>query len=186
MSAFGIDICGVELADVEPLPEVGHRIVVGCDALDLPAEQRAGVEVILLLDVIEHIADPQFFLQGIMGCFPALHTVLVTVPARMELWSNYDEYFGHFRRYDIEMLHQLGDGLGIDAHDCKYFFHLPYLPARLMSVLGIKRGVRILPPLSSMQIALHRYISVLMQLANRCIPSRLKGSSALAVYHINS
>jgi hypothetical protein len=46
---------------------------------------------ILLRDVVEHIEDAGTFLRDLLRAFPNARHVLIAVPARMELWSNYDE-----------------------------------------------------------------------------------------------
>ena len=77
------------------------------DARQLEVAQRNEVRTILLLDVIEHLEDPVAFLAELRSHFPALRHLLLTVPARQELFSNYDEFNGHFRRYDPALLREL-------------------------------------------------------------------------------
>ena len=50
----GIDVYGVELADVRPLEGVEPFISSGIDAIQLPLVERERVTGLLLLDVIEH------------------------------------------------------------------------------------------------------------------------------------
>ena len=57
-------------------------------------------EIIVLLDVIEHVADDLSFLQ--VNVHPKLAEggmVLISVPAHPSLFSEHDEFLGHHRRY---------------------------------------------------------------------------------------
>ena len=70
-----------------------------------------------------------------------LASVIIAVPARQELWSNYDEHFRHFLRYDIRtgFATWFADShLRIDSWS--YFFHALYVPAWILKRLGLKRG----------------------------------------------
>ena len=69
----------------------------------------AGHDLVLLLDVLEHIADPAAFIESELS--PLAHSgtpVLVAVPAHQRLFGSHDEALGHHRRYSRrELLHQL-------------------------------------------------------------------------------
>lgn len=95
----GMECIGCELANA-PVPE-GLRpfVYTGTDFRSLPDETRKRIDGVLLCDVVEHIPDAGSFLGEIRTAFPRLRRVLVTVPARHELWSAWDEHYGHFRRY---------------------------------------------------------------------------------------
>jgi SAM-dependent methyltransferase len=59
-----------------------------------------GYDLVLLLDVIEHIEDPVGFIESALA--PLTHTgtaVLVAVPAHRRLFGAHDVALGHFRRY---------------------------------------------------------------------------------------
>jgi hypothetical protein len=177
---LGIDCRGVELANVAPLPAVRAAVRTGCDARELPAAERARVANILLLDVLEHVADPASFLAQLRAAFPAARRMIVTVPARQELWSNYDEFYGHHRRYDLAALRALGEGDGWRTRRCDYAFHALYLPARLLCALGVPRGVRMRAPQGAAR-ALHAVFAACLYAEWRLMPRRLPGSSAMAV-----
>jgi hypothetical protein len=60
----------------------------------------SGYDLALLLDVLEHIEDPDTFIGSVLA--PLTHSgtpVLVAVPAHQRLFSAHDEALGHFRRY---------------------------------------------------------------------------------------
>jgi hypothetical protein len=82
--------------------------------------------------VIEHLPEPVAFLRKVREALPALEGLLVTVPARQELWSEWDRHYGHFRRYDLASLRATLDTAGFKPLFAGYFFHSLYLPAFLL------------------------------------------------------
>lgn len=71
---------------------------------------KPGYDLVLALDVLEHIADPlEFITQHLAPLTSTGTNVLVAVPAHQRLFSAHDEALGHFRRYGHrELLDQLG------------------------------------------------------------------------------
>ena len=70
-------------------------------APDAVQDALPNADVVLLLDVLEHVREDAALLESIVDSInPGAH-VLVTVPADMTLWSPHDEVYGHFRRYNI-------------------------------------------------------------------------------------
>ncbi|MBB28958.1 MAG: methyltransferase [Gemmatimonadetes bacterium] len=87
---LGLDCWGCDLAQTVPIDNsVGNRLFVARDAFELEDEWRATVDTILLLDVIEHIREPEEFLARILEHFNNLRHMFITLPARQELWSNH-------------------------------------------------------------------------------------------------
>lgn len=58
---------------------------------------RSGV--VLILDVLEHVADDRGLLDRAVNVVPAGGHLVLTVPADPALWSRHDTQYGHFRRY---------------------------------------------------------------------------------------
>jgi len=71
------------------------------------ASLPAPPDLILLLDVLEHIREDASFFSEIAGVVRPGGYLLITVPAGMELWSPHDVTFGHFRRYNRPELERL-------------------------------------------------------------------------------
>lgn len=181
----GMAIHGVELAPVAPLAPVAECVATGMDAKDVSASLRAETRVLLLLDVLEHIPEPASFLRQLLAHYANVTTVIVTVPARQELWSNYDEFYGHQCRYSIESLRALGDEAGLSTVSTGYFFQMLYPPARLLSLLGRDRGLEIRPPSRAMR-GLHGLLAGLFQLEHALMPRRVRGSSAYGVFAVET
>jgi hypothetical protein len=64
----------------------------------------------------------------------------------MELWSNYDEHYGHHSRYCQETVSTLAHDANLVLEQSSYFFKLLYLPAYIMSLLRMKRGLSVRYP----------------------------------------
>ena len=67
-----------------------------CTALPLP---DASVDVLTALDVIEHVADDRAALREFLRVLRPGGIAVITVPALMALWSDWDVTLRHFRRY---------------------------------------------------------------------------------------
>ena len=147
-------------------------------AFDLDPAFRERIDTLLLMDVLEHLPDPAAFLATCATAFPNASTVHVTVPARMEIWSNYDEYFGHFVRYTRSTLREMVTSAGYDLVDSAYAFHGLYLVARVAKLLSGKRSTKLTAP--SLPMA-HAVLGKLLEVEHRLLPKRLKGSSIFAL-----
>jgi hypothetical protein len=102
----------------------------------LPTLNGRQVDVVLLLDVIEHIEDEQAFLRW-MQTFPAITAqtqFVITVPAYQALWGSHDVALGHYRRYTRRLMRERLVPAGLAAHQQGYFFASLLLP-RLLQVL---------------------------------------------------
>jgi 2-polyprenyl-3-methyl-5-hydroxy-6-metoxy-1,4-benzoquinol methylase len=183
LRAHGIDCAGVELAHARPLAGVESHVRYGQNATQLPEDERARVEVVTLLDVVEHVIDPATFIANIVAAFPRLSELIVTVPACAALWSNYDEYFGHFHRYDLAMLRALAQATKLQVINTSYFFHALYPPARLLAAMHRKRSTRVDPPRGTMKL-LHRGVSLAMLLDYYFVPGVVPGASAIARFGV--
>jgi cyclopropane fatty-acyl-phospholipid synthase-like methyltransferase len=174
----GYSCRGVELANVAPIESVKDFVYTGVSATELTAAEREPFNTLLLLDVIEHLPDPVGFLSTLKAAFPNVSRMIITVPARTELWSNYDRFYGHHRRYDLDSLREVIDAIGGTALCLQYFFRILYLPARLTLALRHRRPVRIRAPRSSMK-AIHYLISQVCLADFFLLPRRIWGTSII-------
>ena len=129
--------------------------------LGSPVPERMRYDTILLLDVIEHVSDPASFLRRLSDGFPNLSHLIITVPACQELWSNYDECYGHCRRYSLEMLKSTSIALGADCIWGSYFFHMAYPVGWVAAHLAKKRETKLHVP-QGIGRWLHKLISCVM------------------------
>jgi SAM-dependent methyltransferase len=77
-----------------------------------------GFDLVLLLDVLEHIVDPVAFLDEQLRPLARAGTrALVAVPAHPWLFSDHDRALGHERRYrPAELLHQVERWIDVVDH----------------------------------------------------------------------
>lgn len=122
----GVDCIGCDLADAPISDRLRDVVFTGTDFRTLPAATRQKIDGVLLCDVLEHLPDAGLFLSEIRAAFPGLRRVLVTVPARQELWSVWDDHYGHYRRYDRHSLHADLSRGGLQPIWVCYFFHALY------------------------------------------------------------
>jgi SAM-dependent methyltransferase len=81
----------------------GLAAVARAEAGHLPF-RRADFDVVLLLDVLEHVRDEGALLAAVRRVLRPGGTVLVSVPAYQWLWSVHDEALHHVRRYTARRL----------------------------------------------------------------------------------
>lgn len=71
------------------------------DQVPLP---RGSIEFVTALDVLEHVQDDGAVVAGFARLLKPGGLAVVTVPASMALWSDWDEALHHFRRYNRRQL----------------------------------------------------------------------------------
>lgn len=178
----GWNITGVDLGRPNADPRIREHLLLGTDALTLPEGERMTIDTLAMFDVIEHLEDPRAFLRGLLKAYPNVHRVVVTVPARKELWSTFDDHYGHFRRYDRAMLRDhLGD-VGLRTHVLGYFFHSLF-PVILLNNLMRKntRDIRLKAPSRGPVSLVHWIAGQVIALDQVLLPAGWRGSSLIAV-----
>ncbi len=96
---FGLSMVGVDMQR-EGLVEARRRTSSALIRTGSPRVPLADpVDLVALCDVIEHVDDDVELLRGARDALRPGGLVLVTVPARMALWSLEDVMSGHKRRY---------------------------------------------------------------------------------------
>ena len=172
---------GCEIGSPTPISaDTAPHLFLECDAFELAAEVRNACELLLILDVLEHLPDPESFLRQCYVSFPQAKNILVTVPARMELWTNYDRYYQHFLRYDMSSLRAMCPTDSYELTSSSYFFHGLYVPARLLAYLHKDRAVTIYAP-SLTSRSLHRLLAWCFSWEQRLLPAHLVGTSLMGI-----
>ena len=69
--------------------------------------------LVLLTDVLEHVPDDFALFSELLAATQPGTYFLVTVPADLTLWSEHDEAFGHYRRYDADRFAAIWSGLPV-------------------------------------------------------------------------
>jgi SAM-dependent methyltransferase len=96
-----------------------------CMALEF---DDASADVVTALDVIEHVPDDVAAVREMTRILRPGGVMVITVPALMALWSDWDVSLHHFRRYRREPLRDLLRGAGLEVPHCAYINVFP-LPA---------------------------------------------------------
>jgi hypothetical protein len=145
----------------------------------VPLERRRALpssfeaDLVLLMDVLEHIERDSEFLAKLVTAAPAQTRFFITVPAFRLLWSKHDEYLGHFRRYRLEELASLCRGAGLRVH-ARFYFFATIFPAvlalrALSSGDGTRSDLRPAPPPINALLKKLLYLESLWCRANRLL-----------------
>jgi SAM-dependent methyltransferase len=180
----GIDCRGVELGRPSLMPGLEDYVTTGSEAAQLPPADKERVGTILLLDVLEHIENPGAFLRTLLAAFPHLQRVVIALPARMELWSNYDEFYGHFLRYDKRSLLRLAGEAGLKPLELKYIFNALYPVIWFLSRFAGKRSLQQKPP-SDLTAPLHALLGDCFSMEERLpFMGYVPGTSVIGAFSV--
>ena len=81
-------------------------------------------DLILMMDVLEHIEDDLALLNDYVAKVPNGTRFLVTVPAFQFLWSGHDVFLEHYRRYTLPEVTDLMERAGLLVEHRAYYFGL--------------------------------------------------------------
>jgi len=119
----GYDVAGLDIMD----HSVAHAKSLGIEDVkkhDLhepwPYEENS-VGGIVLLDVLEHLADPVVALKEAAKTLTDSGKIIFTVPAFPFLFSDWDERLGHYRRYTPKTMRQHIVGAGLKVERLRYW-----------------------------------------------------------------
>ena len=141
-------------------------------------------DVVLLLDVVEHIAAPLSLLRRVPELLAPWGHMIVTVPAFNWLWTSHDDLNHHIRRYTTDELRRLIDSSGMQTIETRYFFQSLVVPKLAMrakeAVVGAVGGIPRVPS-KGMNDALQLWYRLEHAVAGR-LPF---GASAMAVASVH-
>jgi SAM-dependent methyltransferase len=107
---------------------------------DLPPFTRC-FDLVGLFDVVEHVADDTGLLRGAAALAVPGGFILLTVPADPRLWSKFDRYAGHYRRYTRRTLEGLLHNAGLEQVRLLPLFRILWPLARVHALLGRQQEV---------------------------------------------
>jgi SAM-dependent methyltransferase len=103
-------------------------------------------DIVMLLDVLEHVEDDAGLLRGVTDDLLAPGgVVVVSVPAHMALYSRHDLVLGHFRRYDAGNLRAVLERAGLRPKVVAGLFHGLVAPRGASKLSELLRGERSRP-----------------------------------------
>jgi hypothetical protein len=92
----------------------------------------------------------------------------------MEIWSEWDDFYGHCRRYDRLSLEDVLREGGFRPLASAYAFHGLYAMARLFKLLGMKRKTDIAAPHAP---AIHWLVGISFFIEGLVLPKSCPGTS---------
>ena len=110
----------------------GVKRLCQVDMADFSLPFKTGsVDLLLALDVVEHVEDDIHALTECHRILKAGGSLIITVPAFMALWSPWDESLGHRRRYTAPELAQALRKAGFSVKTMTYSFFFVF-PAAIL------------------------------------------------------
>lgn len=176
------DATGVDLS----CPRLGcgnaPHLHYGIDAQSLPESTRRRVDTLAFFDVIEHIPDAVAFITNLISAFVNVKYIIVTVPARSELWTNFDDHYGHCRRYSLKQLDRDMEYARLTKISSRYYFHLLYAIIFATKACRKPRTIVYRPPKTKLKLFLNRFVAHMFLWERYLCPGRLVGSSIIGIY----
>lgn len=86
------------------------------------AIDQCPAELVLLMDVLEHVDDDLGLLRSYVERVPRGARFLISVPAFSFLWSDHDVFLEHRRRYRLAGVEDLVQKAGLAPERAAYFF----------------------------------------------------------------
>jgi len=84
--------------------------------------QGGDEDLLLFMDVLEHVPDDVALLREYVDQAPSGADVFISVPAFRFMWSAHDEFLEHYRRYTTTHLQQVVRKSGLEVRRCSYGF----------------------------------------------------------------
>lgn len=101
---------------------------------------RPSADLVLLMDVLEHVADDAALLDSYVGAVDGGTRFIVTVPAFSWLWSGHDVFLGHHRRYTLSQVRGVVERSGLVVEDTCYLYGALFPLAAASRLLGRLRA----------------------------------------------
>lgn len=98
----GHQVAGMDIGrgGLNKLDKPERRLILGdIESGPVPESAKGQYDAVLALDVLEHLDDDAGALRNLASLVRPGGLVILTVPARLDLWSEFDEIQGHKRRY---------------------------------------------------------------------------------------
>lgn len=117
----------------------GHKNIILAKAEKIPFQDNF-FDVVLLLDVLEHIKNHQKAIDEAKRVLRKGGKIIITSPGLSFIWSRHDTEQGHYRRYTRREIRKLALNAGLKTSFISYFnFFLspPIIMIRLLSRLSM-------------------------------------------------
>ena len=176
---YDIDVIGIEPSNVKPIKTIKKYIKTNSSSLLVD-----NYNTVFLLEVLEHLKEPNKMLDDIIKSYSNLQYIIITVPARSEIFSNYDIEVGHEKRYKLKDIDLLAKAVEMEVVLNKYIFNILYLFTFIWLMIFKKRPTIMKAPKVHMR-KLHNILGSIIALENKLFPSLLYGSSIISILRVN-
>lgn len=143
------------------------------------------VDLVLMMDVLEHVDDDVALLREYVGKVPSGSRFLISVPAFNFLWSGHDIFLNHKRRYRLSQIEEVAKQAGLHVKKGTYYFGAVFPIAAIIRLASkVLRKDRQVP---RSQLTKHNYMvnAILAALSVIELPfmryNRLAGLTAFCV-----
>lgn len=116
-------------------------------------------QIVIMLDVLEHLADPVVALKNAGEAIKEKGGIILTVPAIPQLMGPWDFLLSHYRRYSINLLKKQAKEAGLQTFWISYwnFYSIPFafILRGAEKIFNYRRSTefpRVPPPINSMLI----------------------------------
>jgi SAM-dependent methyltransferase len=182
-----IPVDGFDLNTEALQRSISRRSRLACyDVEDRKEALQGRYDLVLLLDVIEHVLDERAFLSAAAFLASPGGHLVVNVPASPRLYSRYDDAVGHLRRYTPASLLEAAQQSGLEVVLWSYW-GLPLVPlavARKLAVSRTARGGVIRRGMEPPGRPVNRALALLSRIEP--LPQKLYGTSLLGVFRKSS
>lgn len=123
-------------------------------------------DLILLMDVLEHVDDDVGFLKTYINKVPKGVYFLISVPAFQFLWSSHDVFLEHKRRYRLKEIENILQASNLKIIQSSYYFSLVFPIAAVVRLAEKLRGQAL--DKGASQLKLHHPLinTVLLKICN--------------------
>ncbi len=142
LQQFG-DVTGIESDPGSVDRDIRWAHCIICGELDESYSPPAPFDLILALDVLEHLPNPTTLLRHAARILTQGGRILITVPAFQWLWTSHDDLNHHVKRYTAGQLRSTLEASGLVVHDVRYLFQsliVPKLAVRLTETVAGRRA----------------------------------------------
>ncbi len=112
----------VESLHAADIADIIYQLASGSREKFVKTIENSSDKLILMMDVLEHVADDVALLKYYADSMDAGGYVFITVPAFQFMWSGHDIFLEHHRRYTIKTLETVAKKAGMTPIKSRYFF----------------------------------------------------------------
>ena len=123
LAEFGGTLEGLESDASLVSRETAERYRIHIGPLDRTFAPNKRYTLILMLDVLEHLPNPEESLKQAVELLEPGGRLVLTVPAFRCLWTNHDAMNHHTTRFTKRSLDSVAKSANLRIDRCQYFFH---------------------------------------------------------------